>query len=387
MTKHPLSFITLILFLSTQAVFAQYVQPINFGSSQSLEVLTWNTEWFPKNGYKSVNYLTEFVDELDADLIAFQEIDDIGAFNQVANNLSKYNAVTYSSDFAGLAFLYNANVIQVLDVYEIYTSNQYWQAFPRAPLILKIDYLGEEIYIINNHFKCCGDGNLNQNDTNDEENRRLQASILIDQYITGNLMGKKVMLLGDLNDVLTDAPANNVFAPFLNNANLYLFTDLAIANGPSSQWSYPNWPSHLDHIAITQPLFASFQNPQADCSTLLLENYLSNGWQEYDQNLSDHRPVAISLPNTSLGIKEPRIENKITISPNPTRDSTYIEWASNLTFKTIELININGKLLTSYTPNSKATTLQLDFSSYDSGLYFLRFRGLTNNHIKKLIIK
>ena len=78
MIKHSLSFVTLVLCLCTQALFAQYVQPINFGSSQSFEVLTWNTEWFPKNGYKSVNYLTEFVDELDADLIAFQEIDDIG---------------------------------------------------------------------------------------------------------------------------------------------------------------------------------------------------------------------------------------------------------------------------------------------------------------------
>ncbi len=387
MIKHSLSFVTLVLYLCTQALFAQYVQPINFGSSQSFEVLTWNTEWFPKNGYKSVNYLTEFVDELDADLIAFQEIDDIGAFNQVANNLSKYNAVTYSSDFAGLAFLYNANVIQVLDVYEIYTSNQYWQAFPRAPLILKIDYLGEEIYIINNHFKCCGDGNLNQNDNNDEENRRLQASTLIDQYISGNLMGKKVILLGDLNDVLTDAPANNVFAPFINNPNLYQFTDLAIANGSSSQWSYPNWPSHLDHIAITQPLFSSFQSPQANCTTLLLENYLSNGWQEYDQNLSDHRPVALSLPNASLGIKEPKIESKIIVSPNPTQDSTKIEWSSNLLLKNIDLLDINGNLLKSYTPKHKANTLQVNFSSFAAGLYFLRFRGLKNLTIKKLIIK
>ncbi|TXK71202.1 endonuclease/exonuclease/phosphatase family protein [Mesonia sp. HuA40] len=387
MIKHRLSFITLVLYLCSQALFAQYVQPINYGSSQSFEVLTWNTEWFPKNGYKSINYLTEFVDELDADLIAFQEIDDIGAFNQVANNLIKYNAVTYSSDFAGLAFLYNANVIQVLDVYEIYTSNQYWQAFPRAPLILKIDYLGEEIYIINNHFKCCGDGNLNQNDNNDEENRRLQASTLIDQYITGNLMGKKVILLGDFNDVLTDAPANNVFAPFLNNANLYLFNDLAIANGSSSQWSYPNWPSHLDHIAITQPLFASFQNPQANCSTLLLENYLSNGWQEYDQNLSDHRPVALSLPNSSLDIKEPKIESKIIVSPNPTQDSTKIEWSSNLLLKKIDLLDINGNLLKSYIPKHKTNTLQVNFRSFATGLYFLRFRGLKNHTIKKLIIK
>ena len=34
-----------------------------------------------------------------------------------------------------------------------------------------------------------------------------------------------------------------------------------IALGPSSNWSYPTWPSHLDHILISDEVFDEFENP------------------------------------------------------------------------------------------------------------------------------
>ena len=29
--------------------------------------------------------------------------------------------------------------------------------FPRSPQVLDLDFMGENIFIINNHLKCCGD--------------------------------------------------------------------------------------------------------------------------------------------------------------------------------------------------------------------------------------
>ena len=37
------------------------------------------------------------------------------------------------------------------------------------------------------------------------------------------------------------------------------FVDLEIAYGSSTNWSYPTWPSHLDHICITNELFQDFE--------------------------------------------------------------------------------------------------------------------------------
>ena len=64
------------------------------------------------------------------------------------------------------------------------------------------------------------------------------------------LHDKKVILLGDLNDILTDSPQNNIFNSFINDTTNYLFVDMDIAINSSSNWSYPSWPSHLDHILI-----------------------------------------------------------------------------------------------------------------------------------------
>ena len=45
----------------------------------------------------------------------------------------------------------------------------------------------------------------------------------------------------------------------LDESDDYLFTDMEIASGSPLYWSFPGWPSHLDHILITNELL-SFLN-------------------------------------------------------------------------------------------------------------------------------
>ena len=56
----------------------------------------------------------------------------------------------------------------------------------------------------------------------------------------------------------------------------------------------PNWPSHLDHILVTNEIFSGFDS--ISVQTIKIDEYLEGGWSEYDQNISDHRPVAIKIP-------------------------------------------------------------------------------------------
>ena len=84
-------------------------------------------------------------------------------------------------------YVYNKNTVEILDMYKIYDSQAYWKAFPRSPLVMEMRFGNENYIIINNHFKCCGDGILDVNSSNDEENRRLTASNLLKQYIDNNL--------------------------------------------------------------------------------------------------------------------------------------------------------------------------------------------------------
>ncbi len=174
--------------------------------------------------------------------------------------------------------------MQVDSIQEILTDD--WRAFPRSPLLLLGRYDGRPIAVINNHLKCCGDGIIDEDDEGDQETRRQSACRQLEAYAEANLAGKAVFLIGDFNDELTDPEPDNVFQNFLDDARNWSILDMGIAEGPASGWSFPSWPSHLDHIIVNF-------DPAADALVRVpaLAQQLSGGWFEYEQNISDHLPV------------------------------------------------------------------------------------------------
>ena len=284
-----------IVFIMMTNLSGQDLEDLNFGTDSTFEILTWNIEWFPKNGQTTVDYVIDIIQALDVDVLAIQEVDNTNMFDQMVDELTQYEGYYESAWFAGLAYIYKTDVVEINEIYEIYTTSQYWSPFPRSPMVMDMNFMGENIFIINNHFKCCGDGYLDPDDSGDEEMRRYIASNLLKEYIDTNFQNDNVIVLGDLNDILTDNPENNVFQIILNDPNNYLFSDMNIAQGASSGWSYPTWPSHIDHILITNELFDEFENDNSEIQTIKIDEYLDGGWYEYDQNVSDHRPVALKL--------------------------------------------------------------------------------------------
>ncbi len=289
----------LFIFLCNVLVFSQDLEDLSFGDDSSLDIATWNIEWFPKNGQTTSEYVAQILYQLDLDVLAMQELDDKTVFDQMVNELTNYTGYYESAWFAGLAYIYKSDVVQINSIYEIYTTSPYWSAFPRSPMVMDMNFMGENYFIINNHFKCCGDGNFDMNDDSDEEARRYNAVNFLKEYIDTYLSDKNVIVLGDLNDDIAEPTQNNVFQNILNDTENYTFVDSDIASGSSSDWSYPSWPSHLDHILITNELFDEYNN--SDVLTIKIDDYLDGGWNEYDYNVSDHRPVAISFHlNSSL---------------------------------------------------------------------------------------
>jgi endonuclease/exonuclease/phosphatase family metal-dependent hydrolase len=148
--------------------------------------------------------------------------------------------------------------------------------------------------VINNHFKCCGNGTIDE-ETWDEETRRRDASLMLDDFIQANYSGRKVLVVGDFNDSLTDIRSKNVFQNFLDAPESYLFVDMNIAKGPGSGWSFPSYPSHLDHILITAPLFDDYGGKETLVQVVPLHTFLRNGLTDYDPLISDHLPVVLKL--------------------------------------------------------------------------------------------
>ena len=270
-------------------------QGLEFGTDTTLEVVTWNLEHFPKSNLVTVDLVARAVMTLDADILALQEIEDPGYFRDLDDRLVDWTgvrAVSASYDI-NLAFLYRNNGDWVVDsVREILTGLP--REFPRSPYVMEGWFKGASVVVIDNHFKCCGDNFLSE-DPWDEETRRRDAGLLLAEYVRTNYQDRKVIIVGDLNDSLTDDPANNVFNVFLDDPGVWRFVDLDIAEGPSSGWSFPGWPSHLDHILINAALFPAWEDPAAAVTVAPLYQGFPAGWWEYDRNISDHLPVMLKL--------------------------------------------------------------------------------------------
>ena len=284
----------LLLFPLCSLIWCQ----VEVGSENTLDIMTWNLEWFPKHDY-TADYVDSLIRPSNLDIIALQEITNTPAFNQLIDIMNDSNSLNQwigfraaDGDYMELAYIINTSSVTVINTpYSILNEYAHYFAY-RNPYVVKVSYMNNEFIIINNHYKCCGDGII-QNDYWDEEYRRQQASIYLKNYIDTYLTDENVIVLGDLNDMLTDDLENNVFQMIIEDTENYLFVDIEIANGASSEWSYPTWPSHLDHILITNELFDELDN--SDIQTIKIDEYLDGGWSEYDQNISDHRPVALKL--------------------------------------------------------------------------------------------
>jgi len=267
-----------------------------FGTDSTFEIVTWNIQNFPKLNMITADYVIQIIMAIDADVVALQEIESNSYFDYVVDELNEIDSIYIGDRFnSNLAYIYKSDVIDIDDIFEIYNSDDYNREFPRSPLVMQMHYNGNDIHVINNHLKAMGDGAMNLNDPWDEETRRFDACNLLNEYIAANLVLSNVFILGDLNDILTDEQSNNVFWVFISQPDSYIFTDMEIAEGSYSNWSYPGWPSHLDHILITNELFDEFALPSTVIQTLKIDNYLEGGWDEYYDNVSDHRPVGLKL--------------------------------------------------------------------------------------------
>jgi hypothetical protein len=255
-------------------------------------------------------------------------------------------------------------------------------------MVMDFNYLDERFIIINNHFKCCGDGILDFENDTDEETRRYFANLLLKEYIDVNLFDENVILLGDLNDNLSDISQNNVFQMFLADPDNYLFTDIEIALGNESDWSFPSWPSHLDHILITNELFDEFEDFDSEIQTIKIDNFLPGGWPEYEENISDHRPVALKISNSSLSLADYVHTKHLFINyPNPFSSETIFTFNSINTPGKIEIYDINGQKITSLNILEGQSSINLKTQVLSNGIYIAKF--LSNNNVistRKLVV-
>ena len=362
------------LVISAQIAQGQQLSDLSFGTNQTFELVTWNIEWFPKDGQTTIDSVRTIIEALNVDVLALQEISDTNDFKTVIDALPDYGVFFETNYYAGLTYVYNKTTVNIQNYYEIYTSSNYWNFFPRAPKVLELTFNGEEFIIINNHLKCCGDGTLLKGISNDEENRRYQAMLLLKNYIDTNFPTKNVILTGDLNDVLTDSDYDNVFQDVIDDDDNYLFADMSIADGLSFGWSYPNWPSHLDHILITNELFDEFNKSTTVVETILIDNYMQGGFFSYDSKVSDHRPVGIRFEQNPVSTNNLISDaNTLSVFPNPSNGYLMINVKKPTQNSFIEIYHLNGQKLKTIALADGQTSVDYNFNDLPNGVYGIQY--------------
>ena len=278
-------------------------ESLAFGSEQSVDILTWNIEAFPKEGFASAEALVALVTALEPDVVAIQEVWSQAHLEWVAQTLGTYQiSATPESENTGLYFLFDTRTVELVTPAQTILRANAYEFGSRAPIQIDLKVQGTVIRLINLHYKCCGDDQIG--DTYwDEEVRRLTASGILKGYLDRLSSSSPVVVLGDWNDALTDPDTHNIFRPIQADPDNYRFADLEIAQ-PKNQrnWSFPSYPSHLDHILVNRPLIPVLNQDSTSVRTIRIDQATGPGTQNYFQTLSDHRPVGLSftVENTSL---------------------------------------------------------------------------------------
>jgi endonuclease/exonuclease/phosphatase family metal-dependent hydrolase len=371
--------LVLVLSLVSLQLLAQNFDNLSFGTDSTLDIISWNVENFPKNGNTSVEYLAQAIEALDADIYAFQEIGDTNDFIDIINNMPQYEYSIGDWYYTALVIVYKPAIVQNANIHEIYTSSSYWNAFPRSPFVIDFTCMGQNYTLINNHLKCCGDGDLEMDNEDDEEYRRYLACNFLMNYVDDNLSNSRAILVGDFNDELNDNASDNVFQNFIDDSN-YRFEDMDIANGNDANWSYPNWPSHLDHILINNNLFDIADHTASSCEVIKVDDVFSSWWS-YDSNLSDHRPIGVKI-YLGLGLHSPMdaISN-VSIFPNPVHDFLHVLNESSM--QSIQVFDTNGELLLEAYPMDNKAAIML--SELNNGIYIIRIVNEHKTTIRQII--
>jgi len=263
----------------------------NVNHDESIEIITWNCEFFPHANDSTIFALAEAVLDLNADIIAFQELRRTGWFSKLMAYLPKYDfIVSQQASFMDLAIIFKNDMFEMARQIEPFSENDYnFAGRPplQADLIIKTENGNIPLSLINLHMKCCDSG----------LHRRQKAAQMLYDYLDANYdKQSNIIVLGDWNDDIKDKPGEHCFEPFIQDDRFY-FTTREIAFD-INQASYPKEPyiSFLDHILVSEKLLP--KGSEYDVQTILIGKSMG-GYEIYEEFISDHRPVMLSFSVTN----------------------------------------------------------------------------------------
>jgi len=273
------------------------------GTASTLDVGTWNIEWFgdpsfgPTNEALQQSNVRDVIAGADEDIWGLEEVVTKAAFDTLiarlpgyagllANDPSVVNGPQYYSDFSNMeqkvALVYKTSIVTVKSAQIILTAYDYDFA-GRPPMEVKLtanlNGAAEDLVVIVLHMKAGADG--------DSWQRRQNAGAALKTYLDATYPTQKVIVLGDWNDdvdtsILAGSPTP--YANFVADTARYRYPTKALSDaGLTSEVNYAG--SVIDHQLVTNELLVDYIAGSAQI--FRADQYVPS----YGTTTTDHYPV------------------------------------------------------------------------------------------------
>jgi endonuclease/exonuclease/phosphatase family metal-dependent hydrolase len=269
------------------------------GTATTLDVGSWNVEWFgdasngPSNDALQLSNVKDVIAGADLDVWGLEEVVDATEWSSLKSQLPGYAAVLasdasvtsgstyYSATEQKVALLYRSSIATVAGAKIILTANDSDFA-GRPPLEVKLNVTlngsTQQVVFIVLHMKAFNDVTSWQ--------RRQNAAVALKSYIDTTYPTQKVVVLGDWNDDVDTSITSgqpSPYANFVGDAADYTFPTGALsAAGASSTVSFSDM---IDHHLNTNEMYATYVASSA--KVFRADTYIAS----YGTTTTDHYPV------------------------------------------------------------------------------------------------
>ena len=374
--------IPLIVF-STQTIFAQNFNRLSFqdiSKDSTFDVVTWNIEWFgseefgPEDLDLQMNNVIKFIDTIDADLYAFQEIEDKVRFFALRDSLEDYSGFFASyTQTQKTAYLFKESLVDSLDsgLLEAEQMETNW-AGGRFPLFFEFDVTISNqilrVFSYNLHAKAFADQN--------SYNQRRNAANSLKEYLDRARPNASVLILGDFNDMLTSSTFEDEPSPYdiFVQDDFYLPLTKSLEEEGKASYLDEEFRSFIDHIIVTNVLKNIYLESSVQVAPI---NYIEN----FTTTTSDHAPVwsRFNFTQSFEDIYE-ELPEEFAVGPNypnPFNPTTTIPFEldepSEVTGRVYDIMGRQIAVLANQEEFPAGDhTLQFNASGLTSGIYILR---------------
>jgi endonuclease/exonuclease/phosphatase family metal-dependent hydrolase len=269
------------------------------GTATTLDVASWNVEWFgdasngPSNDALQLSNVRDVIAGADCDVWGMEEVVDVADWNSLKSQLTGYTGILasdasvtsgstyYSASEQKVGLLFKSSLATVLSSRIILTANDTdFAGRPPLEVKLRITLNGstQDVVFIVLHMKAFNDVASWQ--------RRQNASVALKSYIDTNYPTQKVIVVGDWNDDVDTSITSgqpSPYANFVSDAADYTFPTKALSDaGVASTVSFSDM---IDHHLDTNDLYGSYV--AASAQVFRADSYIAS----YGTTTSDHYPV------------------------------------------------------------------------------------------------